>query len=159
MMEEALKAQEGFLISKLVAVVPDAINAANQRANDMEAQIPAIKECIDNRYKVIADTGIGAILLVLQASVRQFINIGGFVERTIAGDENDTVENYRRAYDRAVTAFGPFGAAAILLGYSDQYSDLDLIIRAADVPDGAKEMLIEGFHRSHGYYNQYLDGS
>lgn len=113
----------------------------------LKARMTEATDCVDTRYRVIADTGIGGVILVLQATLRQFIDVGNFIRQEIEGDERDTVENYRRAYDRAVPAFGAYGAVALLIGYSDQWSDMDLIIRASDVPDDAKELVISGMHK------------
>jgi len=130
------------LISQASLLPAQAQQFVNQTQTELQHQISQVKTCVDNRYKLIADSGIGGLLLVIQATVRQFIDVGHFVQEEIEGEEHDTVENYRRAYDRAVPAFGHWGAAALLLGYSDEYEDIELIIKASNVPDGVKGYLV-----------------
>jgi len=110
-----------------------------------EETITAERSCVQNRYTLIADTGIGALFASTQSAVRLYLDVTRYVEKEIDGDEGDRVEHYKKAYERAKTEFGPAGALVILMGYSDDYSDLALIARSMDLPPEVEGLLVDRF--------------
>lgn len=134
-----------FLIYFTFHASQDTVNALlNQEAKTAIASaMEASKTCVSDRYKVIANTGVGAVLATIQTAVRNYLDVGKYVQKEIEGEAGDTVKHYSKAYERAKSVFGPVGAAIILIGYSDEYEDLELIARAAVEEPEMADMLAQ----------------
>lgn len=112
----------------MAAITGIVINATASAATVRAAQSGS--ECVDDRFKVLASTGICALISSMQTSIRTYLKVGRIL-RDLLEDNG----KYREAYEIAQRHFGQVGAIFVLMGFSDEPEDMQRILRAVSVQD------------------------